>query len=65
MKPIRAGLLSTVKVLLLCLPGFVISTNASAELVELDTDTEFASVYLLETPESPVIRVSLTVLASI
>jgi len=63
MKPIRAGLLSTVKVLLLCLPGFVISTNASAELVELDTDTEFASVYLLETPESPVIRVSLTVLA--
>ena len=63
MKSIHAGLLSTVNVLLLCLPGFVLPSNASAELVELETDTEFASVYLLETPESPVIRVSLTVLA--
>jgi len=61
MKYVLGELLSAVKILLILLFG--VSAQARAELVQLNTDTGFASVYLLENPESPVITVSLTVLA--
>ncbi len=56
---IQAGLFPTMWFLLLALmPG-----SASASLIQIDTDTNFKSVYLSENPSSSTVTVALVVLA--